>query len=69
MDGRRGGGVRIYVKSGMNFKKRNDLENYKLHSFENLVLKVQCPNKNVISLVSAAVQSTGLFCDSCAHTH
>jgi exonuclease III len=44
----RGGGVGIYVRDGLNFNERPDLENYKLNTFENLVLEVQYPNKSYI---------------------
>jgi hypothetical protein len=44
----RGGGVGIYVREGLNFKERPDLENYKLKTFENLVLEIQYPNKSYI---------------------
>ncbi len=37
----RGGSVGIYVREGLNFKERPDLENYKLKTFENLVLVIQ----------------------------
>jgi hypothetical protein len=40
--------VGIYVREGLNFKERHDLENYKLKTFENLVLEIQFPNKTYI---------------------
>jgi len=43
----RGGGVGIYVRNGLNFKERKDLENYKINTFENIVLEVQYPNKSI----------------------
>jgi hypothetical protein len=44
----RGGGVGIYIRNGLNFKERPDLENYKLKTFENLVLEIQYPNKSYL---------------------
>jgi hypothetical protein len=44
----RGGGVGIFVREGLNFRERPDLENYKLKTFENLVLEIQYPNKSFI---------------------
>jgi hypothetical protein len=41
----RGGGVGIYVRNGLNFKERKDLENYKVNTFENIVIEVQYPKK------------------------
>jgi exonuclease III len=46
--GMRGGGVGIYIRNGLNFKERTDLENYKLKTFENIVLEVQYPNKSIL---------------------
>jgi len=40
--------VGIYVRNGLNFKIRTDLENYKLKTFENIVIEVQYPNKNIL---------------------
>jgi len=47
-DGVRGGGVGIYIRDGLNFKERKDLENYKLKTFENIVLEVFYPNKSIL---------------------
>ena len=44
----RGGGVGIYVRNGLNFKERHDLELYKLNTFENVVLEVCYPSKSYI---------------------
>jgi exonuclease III len=47
-EGGRGGGVGIYVRNGLNFKIRTDLECYKLKTFENIVLEIQYHNKHVL---------------------
>jgi hypothetical protein len=47
-EGGMGGGVGIYIREGLNFKARKDLETYKLRTFENLVIEVQYPNKNFL---------------------
>jgi hypothetical protein len=47
-EGVRGGGVGIYVRNGLNFKERKDLERYKLKTFENIVIEVQYPNRSII---------------------
>jgi hypothetical protein len=44
----RGGGVGIFVRDGLNFKERPDLENYMLKTFENIVLEIQYPGKSCI---------------------
>jgi hypothetical protein len=44
----RGGGVGIFVRDGLNFKERPDLENYRLKTFENIVLEIQYPSKSFI---------------------
>jgi hypothetical protein len=44
----RGGGVGIYVRNGLNFKERQDLENNKVNTFENVVLEIQYPKKSII---------------------
>jgi hypothetical protein len=46
----RGGGVGIFVRDGLNFKERPDLENYMLKTFENIVLEIQYPGKSCIIL-------------------
>jgi hypothetical protein len=35
------------VREGLNFKERKDLEDYKLKTFENVVLEVQYPNRTI----------------------
>jgi hypothetical protein len=47
-DGMRGGGVGIFVRTGLNFKERADLEDYSLKTFENIALEIQYPNKSII---------------------
>ncbi len=42
------GALGIYVRERLNFEERPDLENYKLKTFENLVLEIQYPNKSYI---------------------
>ena len=37
-----------YIREGLNFKERKDLENYKIKTFENLVFEVLYPNKSLI---------------------
>jgi hypothetical protein len=44
----RGGGVGVYVRNGLSFKERTDLENYKLKTFENIVLEILYPNTTMI---------------------
>jgi hypothetical protein len=44
----RGGGVGIYIREGLNFKERQDLEDYKQKTFENIVLEILYPNKSII---------------------
>ena len=44
----RGGGVGIFVRKGVNFKIRNDLEAFHQKTFENLVIELNYPNKNFI---------------------
>ena len=46
--GMRGGGVGVYVRNGLSFKERTDLENYKLKTFENIVLEILYPNTSMI---------------------
>jgi hypothetical protein len=47
-EGMRGGGVGIYLKNGLNFKERKELDDYKQKTFENIVVEVQYPGKSVI---------------------
>ncbi len=47
-DGMRGGGVGIYVRNGLNYKERKDLDDYKQKTFENIVLEVQYPSKSIL---------------------
>ncbi len=47
-DGKRGGGVGICIRNGLNFVVRGDLEDYKLNTFENIVLEILYPNKSMI---------------------
>jgi hypothetical protein len=44
----RGGGVGIFVRTGLNFKERADLEDYSLKTFENIALEIQYPNKSIL---------------------
>jgi hypothetical protein len=44
----RGGGVGFFVREGLNFKERNNLDFHIEKTFENLVLEVSFPNKTVI---------------------
>jgi exonuclease III len=44
----RGGGVGIYLRNGLNFKERKDLENHKQKTFENLVLEVLYPGRSIL---------------------
>jgi len=44
----RGGGVGVYIKKGINFKIRNDLEKFQIKTFENIVVELFYPNKSVI---------------------
>ena len=43
-----GGGVGMYIRNGLNFRERRDLESYKLRTFENLVIEVLYPGKSYI---------------------
>ncbi len=47
----RGGGVGIFVRDGLNFKERPDLENYMLKTFETSSLKFNIP----ANLTSSAI--------------
>jgi hypothetical protein len=40
--------VGIYIRDGLNFKERKDLENYHMKTFENIVLEVFYPNKSLL---------------------
>jgi hypothetical protein len=44
----RGGGEGIYVRNGLNFKEMRELDDYKLKTFQNIVLEVQYPGKAVL---------------------
>jgi hypothetical protein len=44
----RGGGVGIYIKKGLTFKIRNDLELFRTKTFENISIELSYPNKNII---------------------
>jgi len=44
----RGGGVGIYVKKGLSFKIRNDLNLFRVKTFENIAIELCYPNKNII---------------------
>jgi hypothetical protein len=46
--GMRGGGVGFFVREGLNFKERTNLDLHTEKTFENLVLEVSFPNKTVI---------------------
>jgi hypothetical protein len=49
------GGVGIFVRKGVHFKIRNDLEAFHQKTFENLVIELNYPNKSfVISNIYAA---------------
>jgi len=47
-EGMRGGGVGIYIRNGLSFRERKDLEDYSLKTFENVVLEVQYMNKSIL---------------------
>jgi hypothetical protein len=47
-EGMRGGGVGIYIRNGLSFKERKDLENYSQKTFENLSLEILYPNHSII---------------------
>jgi exonuclease III len=47
-EGMRGGGVGIYIRNGLNFNERKDLENYSQKTFENVTIEVLYPNRNII---------------------
>ncbi len=38
----------VYVRDGLSFKVRGDLEDYLLNTFENIVLEILYPNKSLI---------------------
>jgi len=44
----RGGGVGLYIKKGLNFKIRSDLEKFHQKTFENLTIEIYYPNKNIL---------------------
>ena len=44
----RGGGVGIYIRKGLNFTIRNDLECFSLKTFENLVVEIHYPKKSML---------------------
>jgi hypothetical protein len=44
----RGGGVGVYVKKGINFKIRDDINLYKQMTFECLTIELFYPNRNLI---------------------
>ena len=44
----RGGGVGMYIRKGLNFKFRNDLESFHQKTFENLTIELSYPNKNIL---------------------
>ena len=44
----RGGGVGVYVKKGLNFSIKHELENFTQKTFENLVLELNYPAKSFI---------------------
>jgi exonuclease III len=44
----RGGGVGFFVREGLNFKERTNLDFHTEKIFENLVLEVSFPNKTII---------------------
>jgi len=44
----RGGGVGIYIKKGLSFKIRNDLNLFRVKTFENISIELCYPNKNIV---------------------
>ena len=43
----RGGGVGFYIRKGLNFKRKIELEQFQQKTFENIVIELLYPNKNV----------------------
>ncbi len=43
-----GGGVGLYIKKGLNFKIRSDLEKFHQKTFENITIEISYPNKNIL---------------------
>jgi hypothetical protein len=47
-EGMRGGGVGIYIRNGLSFTERRDLEDYSLKTFENITVEIHYPNRSIL---------------------
>jgi hypothetical protein len=44
----RGGGLGIFIRNGLSFTERRDLEDYSLKTFENLTVEIHYPNRSIL---------------------
>ena len=44
----RGGGVGLYIRKGLNYKRKLELEQFQQKTFENIVVELSYPNKNIL---------------------